>query len=251
MKDLCAIYIARKQEGIESWQRFARSLAGSFGYDLCIVYKGFANWHEQQEWHHHAPANAIALELPDDGFDLTAYRRAAEVLLHKYVICFNSHTEAVCDEWPQIILKNLERGHKLVGAFGSYESFQKGVLRRLIYPSFPNPHIRTNAFAMPRELLLELFPKNTLLTKVQCHLLESGYNGLTRQIEALANRVYEAPVTVDRFWNVRRWHQWWFCNMFRNQYQGDLMFTDNQTRFFDSLSVQGKGLLERQTWGKP
>jgi hypothetical protein len=251
MNNLCAIHVAREQEGFFAFDRFIKSLARSEpGFDLLIVFKGFKDWREQEKWHNFA-ASSLSTEvssatMSDFGYDLTAYRLGAESFRHEFVACFNSGTELVCPQWARRLtdpLKDISVG--IVGATGSWESFCHGCLRRLVFPAFPNPHVRTNAFAMRREVMLKVWPRR-FWTKRGCYLFESGHDSLTRR---LFERGLKAVVS-DRLGFVSEWRDFISTNTFRgNRGGGWLIAKDDQTRRYDELTPAGQRLLRLRTWG--
>jgi len=242
---LTAIYVARYKEGIYNYCRFMDSLRRTRDdFRLFIVYKGFPDIETAYEnWHPLASVPTVGTcMMADQGYDLTAYRHGVERVNSPIVVCFNTHTEILNPRWPSIYadaLNNPTVG--LVGATGSWESFQKGWLRRLLFPPWPNPHVRTNAFAMRRDLLLKVWPR-WFHTKQRCYLFESGHNSLTRRVwrEGLK------PVVVTGS-NVYDWWNWRDLNYRSNNF--GLIAADNQTRRFHELSPAGQSLLHEITWG--
>lgn len=242
-ENLCAVYVARYADGLGSYQRFMRSLGtGRFG--LFIVYKGFPDIETAcNDWHPHCPhAATSATMMPDKGYDLTAYRIAAEMVSTATLVFFNSNTELLCPNWPELYLNAINQpGVGLVGATGSWESFEKGSWwRRLLFPPFPNPHIRTNAFCMRRNLFLSLWPKR-FRTKKECYLFESGHNSLTRRVW----REWRSALVVDSAGKTHNWWDWRKSNTFRAGSQHGLIASDCRTRDY----YHDKERLEDVTWG--
>jgi hypothetical protein len=111
---------------------------------------------------------------------------------------------------------------------------------------FPNPHLRTNCFALERELLLSLeWP--TGLTKLQAVALEGGSNSLTRQVQA---RGLEA-VVVGRDGVAYPPDRWRESATFRSGEQANLLVSDNRTRHYQEggpLVRRGLAWLAWGTW---
>lgn len=89
------------------------------------------------------------LELPDEGLDIGAFMLAAKQLQGEYLFCIGSGVAILCDNW----LKKFDDAFKsdasiqLAGPMGTYAQGHSG--------RFPNPHIRTCAFMMKRDLFLD------------------------------------------------------------------------------------------------
>ena len=138
----------------------------------------------------------------------------------------------------------------MVGATGSYESpnaVRPGPLRRLRpgFESFPNPHLRTNGFAIERELVLEL-EWGTELTREQTVMLEGGRHSVTRQVR---ERGLETLVVGrDGVYPPDRWRQ---SATFRGDEQANLLVADNRTRHYQeggALVRRGLSWLAWHTW---
>ena len=181
------VYLVRINEGLAPVQRF---LASYLRYDagvphrFLVLRRGFAlpgAWDAYEAVFDEFGAAHDSLDVAETGFDLGAYREAAQKSSAD-VFCFlNTFSEVLCDGW----LANLHRASQLdraglVGATGSWESwyssgvparrpaatrlprratarewFRARALRR-DFAAFPNPHVRTNAFMVTRTLALGL-----------------------------------------------------------------------------------------------
>lgn len=151
----------------------------SFG--LFIVYKGFPDIETMVEWHRHNTwPDYTSMMMADFGYDLTAYRLAAERVTNPTLVFFNSSSELTNENCIQNLVLGLKH-FECCGCFGSYESFNTSFISRLLFPRFPNPHIRTNGFAISRKLFMRVWPRN-FYTKLGCHLWESGKKGLGSKV---------------------------------------------------------------------
>ncbi|MGZ4245991.1 MAG: hypothetical protein ACXVSE_17015 [Solirubrobacteraceae bacterium] len=185
--------------------------------------------------------------------DLAAYRDVAEWATEP-VICFvNSHSRVLADGWLASMARCLaEDGVGLVGATGSWESPLSGAILPLRlrragrYPAFPNPHIRTNAFMLERRRLLDIrWPEIT--SKGQAYELESGNDGITRQIEAQGLRA----VVVGRDGRAYDRDRWRESRTFRAGEQDNLLVEDNRTRQYEEAQGRWRRKLARLAWGQP
>jgi len=111
------------------------------------------------------------------------------------------------------------------------------------FPSFPNFHIRTNAFMVARQPLLQV-SSGPMLIKLSAYALESGQRSLTRQIMRLGLR----PLVVARTGESFEKEQWHLSNTFRQSLQEDLLIADNQTDNYVVASAAERAVLSRRTW---
>lgn len=112
-------------------------------------------------------------------------------------------------------------------------------------PPFPNPHIRTNAFMMERQVFLDALPPS-MTTKQESYLFESGPDGLTQQVLRRGKTV----VIVGRDGRCYGIDQWAQSGVFRQNDQRNLLVHDNQTRAFEDLNGKEKRAFAEMTWGK-
>ena len=114
------------------------------------------------------------------------------------------------------------------------------------YPRYPNPHIRTNAFMIERDLFLALrFPR--LTTKEQAYQFESGRRSMTNQIIARGLRA----LVVGRDGQVYEVKEWQRSSTFWNNRQENLLISDNRTRHYEAATPSYKTLLENHAWRHP
>ncbi|WP_247767706.1 hypothetical protein [Bradyrhizobium sp. 172] len=109
---------------------------------------------------------------------------------------------------------------------------------------FPNPHIRTNAFMIERQVFLDALP-DSIDTKHDSYLFESGPNGLTQRILQRGLTI----VVVGANGNVYPMEEWPKSGTFRREDQRNLLIKDNQTRTFENMSAAGKRVFTAMTWG--
>ena len=114
------------------------------------------------------------------------------------------------------------------------------------YARFPNPHIRTNAFMMERDLLLSLrIP--SFAEKEDAYRFESGRSSLTRQIIAKGLR----PVVVDCNGDVFDVGDWDKSSTFWTKRQDKLLVADNRTRDYAEGTHEFQTLLKNFAWREP
>lgn len=196
---------------------------------------------------------AQTLTAPTDGLDLRTYHRTAQTVHARQLMFLNTSSEILADGWLSAMAHVLDRQDVgLVGATGSYERLPTkvpGPLRALLglrYLRFPNPHIRTNAFMLARELMLDLrWPSAT--RKSVAHHLESGPHGITRQILERGLRTLVVGRDGSAF-DVDRWPA---SLTFRSGSQENLLVADNRTRAYLAADQAGRREQQKLTWGEP
>ncbi|MFH1066668.1 MAG: hypothetical protein V1746_02030 [bacterium] len=113
------------------------------------------------------------------------------------------------------------------------------------FPSFPNPHIRSNAFMIKRERFLASRSKPITEKLHACHF-ESGEDNMTKQVfrDGLKARI----VNLDGIgYDVADWPR---SATFRLGNQEKLLVADNQTRFFRDAKQGWKTTHAMISWGE-
>lgn len=110
---------------------------------------------------------------------------------------------------------------------------------------FPNPYIRSNAFMISRELLLDLFGDYNVRTKEDACKFESGSANLTHKIFKLGLKTLIVGKNGIAYDVV----DWPNSNTFRLGDQANLLTNDNQTRYYDNCSQEEKLLCTWISWG--
>lgn len=277
MTQIAVIHLVRAVNGDLPLQRFIESYrqhpAGT-PHDLVVIFKGYSD--PIQLAAHKSLLQGIrheAIEVPDDGFDIGSYQRAVQSLDHDLLCFLNSYSRILADDWLQKLTNPFGRGPVgLVGATGSWESMYSDVryaappgwlrrikwlvglaVRRIQFPSFPNPHIRSNAFVIRREVFLKLnLP--AIRSKENAWQIESGRNSITRQV--LARGLDAVVVGMDnKVYAIPGWRE---SRTFRRDSQSNLLIADNQTDLFETQngsalvngSAKNRG-LEDLAWTNP
>jgi hypothetical protein len=190
------------------------------------------------------------LHLADPVLDLQAYRQAVEHYPAGRYCFLNSYSVILSDNWLGMLDVQLRApGVGIVGTAGSFESAYSAAPRplrpfRRDFDPFPNPHIRTNGFAMTRELLLSLdwpAPRR----KLQALRLESGRRGISRQVSDRGLQM----LLVGRDAVAYPPERWRESETFRSGEQGNQLVADNRTREYDTADARRRAQLEQMTWG--
>jgi hypothetical protein len=273
MPEVALVYLARARSGLESLRRFLRSYEqhrGGLDHDLVVVFKGFSRPAELEDWRaalSRFPHRAI--HMSDFGFDVRAYSLAARQLPHTHLCLVNSFSEPLTPDWLGILHRHVvQPGVGAVGSTGAWTSiysiveheiatgatlpfFRRLVLRfklpinRRAYPPFPNPHLRSNAFIISRDLMNRVWP-GFVATKRTAYHWESGRQGFTRRIEALNLRFLIAGKDGRAFAP----DEWPRSGIFLQGRQENLLVSDNQTRGYDQADAAKRRQLSIFAWGE-
>jgi hypothetical protein len=192
--------------------------------------------------------------------DLAAYGEAALLLEHDRLCFVNSYSVVLTDDWLGRLTRALdEPGVGISGASGSWESHAEWIRgpfsrwpRQLAklprwrrdFPRFPNPHLRTSAFAIQRDLMLRIGPES-VRDKHSAYMLESGRTSITRQVLGRGMRA----VVVGRDGRSYDIDEWPDSGTFRSKGQVNLLVSDNRTRDWERASSRVRRRQAHDAWG--
>jgi hypothetical protein len=136
----CVVHLVREANGPEPLREFLDSYRRhepGLEHRLVLLFKGFSG-PDAVEAHRRLARDLPTEEffVPDDGFDLTAYRRAAEALAARRYCFLNSHSRIQADGWLEHLDHGLAAdGVGISGASGSWASILSYALFHLGLPS--------------------------------------------------------------------------------------------------------------------
>jgi hypothetical protein len=284
--DIALVYLARGVDGglasaSQFFESYHRRSAG-VPHMLYVIAKGWPDRAGYSALIEMASRSGKVVDLPDDGFDLTAYYRLARDLREELVCFLNTFSVIESDRWLKGLGSALALpGVGLAGCFGSYGTLRprvqnllfntreaaktrasKAVLGELLahvgdrwrtarsndcFPAFPNPHVRTNGFMLARETFVAFWQGKPIpQTKRSVCAFESGSAGLTRFIEARGQRA----VVVGADGGVYQKDQWLESRTFRVPPKGNNMISDNATRRYFADGRDRRRRKEFATWGQ-
>jgi hypothetical protein len=268
---LAVLYLWRGQDGgldagvkfLDSYRRFGADCT----HELVILLKGWDGMPGLGQAREAACAHAARLvELPDNGYDFGAYFRAARQVEQAFICLLNTHSRIAAEGW----LRNLRRAVEdrdvgaaaATGSWGTLTPRAHGpgvsipglavwplrlAARIGRFPSFPNPHLRSNALLLRRERFLAFanaaaFPAR----KSDAHFLESGRGSLSVFLRARGLR----RVVVGADGKTFEPADWIASGTFRVPGQPNLMITDNQTVNYAAADRRRRRILEFAAWGE-
>jgi hypothetical protein len=124
--DLCVVHLVRRGGELGSLRRFVDSYNeydAGVSHRLVLLLKGFQSKEEVRPYERVAePLSYEKIEVSDEGFDLTAYTKAARRLDCSRVCFLNSHSRILDSGWLGKLSSALTPGVGIVGATGSWNS---------------------------------------------------------------------------------------------------------------------------------
>jgi hypothetical protein len=277
MDNVSVVHLVWKPLGVETFNRFLLSykqMQGGLDHRLLVVFNGFDAAKELEPYLKLlADISHELLILPRRSQDIPAYFTAAERVTSEFVCFLNSHSVLLDKEWlAKMYLHAKQENVGVVGATGSYHSFYCSVkesmsttrrgynLRRFAgsvrrrwtlnrlrsyFDPFPNPHIRSNAFMLARDLMLGL-EKGKLRTKMHAMRFESGKNNLTRQIQQKGLRA----LVVGRDGKAYEQENWFESETYKSGEQSNLLVADNRTEQYAVADTDGRKVMTKTAWGR-
>lgn len=116
----------------------------------------------------------------------------------------------------------------------------------LHYASYPNPHVRTNAFMIERDGFLAL-RASSFRTKFGVYKFESGHQSLTQQVLKRGLR----PVVVGSDGRIYEMADWKSSSTYWIGQQANLIVADNRTRDYSEGSREARARLRAHAWEHP
>ena len=278
MTGICVVHLVWAPLGVEPFGRFLASYSrtrGGAAHELAVVFNGFGGEGELCDYRALlAGVRHREVVLPRPVQDIPAYFAAAARLEHDHLCFVNSHSVPLDGEWLAKLYEHGRReGVGVVGATGSWESIYSDFIaewRRVFTPRpyrgwvgnererlrtarrlradfepYPNAHVRTNAFLIPRRVMLGLKGWE-VCEKYDAHRFESGRDGMTAQVRALGLRA----LVVGRDGRGYETEEWAESFTFRRGGQHNLLVSDNQTRAYEESDAATRGRLEEAAWGR-
>ena len=271
-------------EALAKFLKSYRQFDAGVAHDLIVIFKGFPKERSSRdaclELLQGIPHRV--LEVRDEGFDIQPYCDAARTFDYPYFCFLNSFSVIFSEGWLEKLYHAiLQDNVGLAGASGSYQSFcpsplasyleqsrqvairspvkraimalpfayhlnyLRGVLRyESGFKRFPNYHIRTNAFIVSREVILQSAPLR-IRTKLDAYKFESGKRGLTMRVLESGHRALIVCADGQTF-DKEEWH---LSDTFWQAGQQRLMVADNQTRQYAEGTPEIRAMLSRYAWG--
>lgn len=285
MKPVAVVHLVRKVNGVGVLKEFLaayREYEAGMEHDLVCVLKGFTDAAEMAPYQELLQGICTrVMDVPDRGYDITAYWMAAEAFEYPLFCYLNSFSRILAHGWLEKLHAAAARKNVgLAGATGSYQSFRPSSFNTFVqisreskhrgrvkdalmalpfshhlnylrhkllfgpgYHNFPNYHIRTNAFVLRRDVMRKAFQR-PITTKMDAYDFESGRYNLTMRL--LYAGFHPLVVGIDGTTYPKE--DWHMSNTFWQADQQNLLVADNQTRHYAEGSPQVRSLLSRMAW---
>ncbi|HEV2802872.1 MAG TPA: hypothetical protein VGW12_20550 [Pyrinomonadaceae bacterium] len=264
--------------------RSYREHEAGVAHELLLLCKGFETQALPAEYRALLDATAHrTMFVADEGFDIAPYFAAARANGDAYFCFLNSFSRVLDAGWLAKLYAHARTpGVGVTSATGSYESHYTSLARalrpfdylrrtayslrharrpsqglreyltergelakaRAVFDPFPNYHVRTNAFLIARDVMLDL-KVGVIGNKMDATAFESGKQGLTRQLFDKGLRA----LVVGRDGLAYEKERWRESRTFRSGEQQNLLVADNRTRQYAEADAQTKVFLERCAWG--
>jgi hypothetical protein len=264
--DVTVVHLAREVYGVQPLAKFATSYKhhpAGHEHDLVFLLKGYKN----------DPISGVihsSVLLPDTGFDIDTYINYAHTCKTEYICFFNSWSEILADDWlAKLHYWVTEGGGDMAGATGSwgrigstywlnqpYQDCVKVVkkfmginqYKRMIptgKPFIPNPHLRTTAFIIRRNLFIEVTKDYCIKTKNDTYRCENSSDGISQRILNKEGKLFIVGKDGDGY-SIDQWNR---SGTFFQGEQSNLLVADNKTRLYDNANADEKLALTMSAWG--
>jgi hypothetical protein len=275
---IAVVYLSWLPYGITYFKEFLNSYTkhpSQTPHELVILFNGYVKSGDVTPYLELLSDSGLnpSLYYLKEGYDIDAYFFVAAKLKHDYVLFLNTYSRILYSGWLDIYVKHFKGNVGLMGATASWQSLfntwasranlvyesQKGLLhnfrkfklfiktfffRRFFLVPFPNPHVRTNAFMIRRELFLQAH-RRRIRSKYDAYLFENGKKSLTRQVLAWGFDV----LVVDCRGNSYQANQWPQSKTFWISEQENLLIEDNQTDLYKMSGPHRRQILTKMAWG--
>lgn len=277
LSDVGVVHLIRKKNGLGPLEEFIttyRAHNAGISHDLLLIFKGFdtpPNLDGYADLLQGIPYTPLFVS--DHGFDIGPYFVVANEFDYRYFCFLNSFSVLTTSGWLAKMYEHIRKEEAgLVGATGSWESIYSTQLwsirnrrrpftpRRLagtalmhlqtqttcserFFAPFPNPHLRTNAFMISRDVMLRL-RAGPIRSKLDACRFESGKQGMTQQVQAMGLQ----PLVVGRDGKGYSVEEWPESCTFRSGEQANLLVADKQTRYYARQDAMTKHSLSACTW---
>jgi hypothetical protein len=273
--EISLVYLAWRPYGVETFARFVdsyRKYRSGMAHHLTIAFKGFGAESELAEYEGQlAGIDYGRLVVPDEGYDIGTYLLVASRIASPFYCFMNTKSVILAQDWLAIF-HQFARDPRVgaVGATASCESLytdyleqraapapgtpawrllaRRSPVNRLrhlyLYPPYPNPHLRTNAFMIRQDVLASVRTRR-IRNRLDTSRFENGREGLSRQLFGRGLDV----LVAGRDGVAYRSSEWRKSRTFWQYEQENLLIGDNQTEKYALADARQRELLRERAWG--
>ena len=283
-KKISVIYLAWGGLPIETVKRFFASYekyASGYPHELLIISREYEGTDYALISAYASKYNAHLLKTENTGQDFGAYYTGAKLTDSDYILCMNSHSVIMCDDWILKLIRAKEKypQMELIGYGGSWQKSdtyfeyyneqlkKRYKIKNLVYhmkknfirffnlidllsniQRFPNYNVRTHAFFINKKIYIDFIEKeckNRLPhNKVQAYRMETGNHSLSRYVLKLG---YDYCV-VGRNSEIYRKEDFDKSGTWSSLFE-NYIIQDKQIRIYEALERTKQKILERRVWG--
>lgn len=250
VKTIAVAFLARGAD--VDWHSSCERFLGSYlryntgiEHSLYVIFKGFPD-ESALEKAGNLFSNVVykPVFLADNSFDIGAYIEWANQIDEDLICMLNTSSEILAEDWLLKLAENLALPNVgLVGATGSYESLHEF---NPAFPTFPNIHIRSNAFMINRDAFCKITKGQVIGNKWDAYNFESGTQSITQRILAMDQKILIVGSNGQGY-SPKLWPN---SDTFRLRAQNNLLIADNHTRTFAAIDWAQKKDLAHRAWGQ-
>jgi hypothetical protein len=248
---VAVVYLHREAVGVVPFVAALNRYDPGVNYQLIWVIKG--------NYGLRAPEGVLLhriIHINDDGYSLCAFKKTLKLIAADYThICYlNSWSQPRCNGWLKKLVDVASKNKAgLAGATASCESFScncgtffGSLWRKIFFPQFPNPHIRTTGFCAKTEVLMKIWPKRLFGFKFLEFMHEAGRWSISKRAEKLGYQNW----LVGRDDSTMFTSYCWTPSLFRYHNNQQLLISDNQTDAYLKGDPITQGILRWKAWRK-
>lgn len=280
-RDTSVIHLVWLPSGIEYFKLFIDTYLDhdpAYPHQLVIAFNGLAFDYgsNPEEYIEYLIINKIASYKClyfQNGQDIEIYQKISTEINSEIVLFLNSYSQINTANWLRNYVDNMNERVGVISATASHQSYHSSVFQkntwkwewekgfrfnfrkyklfikaffywRTLFKSFPNPHVRTNAFMVRRNEFIAMNPEK-ITSKFKAYLFESGRNSLTNYYLNKGLKV----LVLDKYGKTYEPHEWIRSSTFWIDNQENLLISDNQTRLYENGSEREKKLMKKLAWG--
>lgn len=236
------VYLARRNEGLALFHSFIQSYKefhDETPHDFLVIFKGFSSLGSKWDYYRALQGlQFLEMQKADFGLDIGSFRKAVEDFAYSYYLFLGSFCRIVAASYLANLLRCMKTAPR-AGIVGPSGSWEPGISDR-----FPNYHVRTAAFMLRREVLLQIrWP--FVVTKYDAYEFEHGERSVTRQIIEMGFEPYVVSAH-GRWFEKERWPD---SLTYRTGEQRALMIADKRTDQFQASDFERRRWLTSLSWG--
>ena len=277
---ITVVYLVWLPYGINLFKNFIQSYLSfnaGLNHQLALLFNGTKNPIDIESYCTYAEKYNVKFSVLtlEKGYDIDAYFFAAKNIECDLFFFINTYSVLLNDNWLKKMYDNIVKENVgMVSATGTLQShssspfmsmpfryqfskklkynyrkyklfIKSAIYWKVLFEGFPNPHLRTNAFMIWKNIFLEIKYK-PITSKMRAYEFESGRNSITNQILHKKKKV----LVVDKFGIGYEIKNWYGSKIFWENDQENLMISDNQTTKYINADETEKKLYTYLAWGE-